>query len=113
MRPINIPTRPLGIAMGLTYLGKGITYVVLANPIGVFDIVLGLQYLAKARKAFHRGGARQSQSPAARASGFRPYSVTNIAHQLGYYETIACLDVFTAAPERIAAVTLEEIATAA
>ena len=52
MRPINIPTRPLGIAMGLTYLGKGITYVVLANPIGVFDIVLGLQYLAKARKAF-------------------------------------------------------------
>ena len=40
-------------------------------------------------------------------------SVTNIAHQLGYYETIACLDVFTAAPERIAAVTLEEIATAA
>jgi zinc protease len=40
-------------------------------------------------------------------------SVTNIAHQLGYYETIASLDLFTTAPERIAAVTLEEVAAAA
>ena len=40
-------------------------------------------------------------------------SVTNIAHQLGYYETIASVDVFTTAPARIAAVTLEEVATAA
>src|SRR5712675_637964 len=40
-------------------------------------------------------------------------SVTNIAHQLGYYDTIASVDLFTTAPERIAAVTLEEVATAA
>jgi zinc protease len=40
-------------------------------------------------------------------------SVTNIAHQLGYYETIASVDAFTTAPERIAAVTLEEVAAAA
>jgi len=40
-------------------------------------------------------------------------SVTNIAHQLGYYHTIATVDYFTTAPERIAAVTLEEVASAA
>jgi zinc protease len=40
-------------------------------------------------------------------------SVTNIAHQLGYYETIATVDVFNAAPSRIAAVTVEEVAAAA
>jgi zinc protease len=40
-------------------------------------------------------------------------SVTNIAHQLGYYDTIASVDLFTTAPARIAAVTLEEVATAA
>jgi zinc protease len=39
-------------------------------------------------------------------------SVTNIAHQLGYYETIGSMDLFTSAPARIAAVTLEEVATA-
>jgi zinc protease len=40
-------------------------------------------------------------------------SVTNIAHQLGYYETIASVDLFTTAPARIAAVTLDEVAAAA
>ena len=40
-------------------------------------------------------------------------SVTNIAHQLGYFETIASVDLFTSAPARIAAVTLEEVAAAA
>ena len=40
-------------------------------------------------------------------------SVTNIAHQLGYFQTIASLDVFTTAAARIAAVTLEEVAAAA
>jgi zinc protease len=40
-------------------------------------------------------------------------SVTNIAHQLGYYETIASVDLFTSAPARIAAVTLEQVAAAA
>ncbi len=40
-------------------------------------------------------------------------SVTNIAHQLGYYQTIATVDVFTAAPSQIAAVTLDEVAAVA
>src|SRR3954470_17915279 len=40
-------------------------------------------------------------------------SVTNIAHQLGYYETIGSLDLVTSAPDRIAAVSLEEVAAAA
>jgi zinc protease len=40
-------------------------------------------------------------------------SVTNIAHQLGYFETIGCLDTFTSAPSRIAAVTIDEVEDAA
>ncbi len=40
-------------------------------------------------------------------------SVTNIAHQIGYYETIASVDLFTASPGRIAAVTVDEVAAAA
>src|SRR6185503_3863021 len=40
-------------------------------------------------------------------------SVTNIAHQLGYFETIGSLDAFTDAPSRIAAVSLEDVAAAA
>ena len=40
-------------------------------------------------------------------------SVTNIAHQLGYFETIASVDLFTARRRAIAAVTLEEVAAAA
>jgi zinc protease len=40
-------------------------------------------------------------------------SVTNVAHQIGYFETIGGVDLFTGMPARIAAVTLEEIADAA
>jgi zinc protease len=40
-------------------------------------------------------------------------SITNIAHQLGYFATIATVDVFTNLAERIAAVTLEEVGEAA
>lgn len=40
-------------------------------------------------------------------------SVTNIAHQLGYYDTIASTDTFLTLQQRIAAVTLDEVATAA
>jgi zinc protease len=40
-------------------------------------------------------------------------SVTNIAHQLGYFETIGCLDAFTDAPARIAAVSLDDVAAVA
>jgi zinc protease len=40
-------------------------------------------------------------------------SVTNIAHQLGYFETIASVDVFTHLPSRIVAVTVEQVAAAA
>jgi zinc protease len=40
-------------------------------------------------------------------------SVTNIAHQLGYFETIASVDLFSALPAQIAAVTVEDVAAAA
>ena len=40
-------------------------------------------------------------------------SVTNIAHQLGYFETIASVDVFGDLQPRIAAVTLDEVAAVA
>jgi zinc protease len=44
---------------------------------------------------------------------FESDSVTNIAHQLGYFETIANVDVIASVPRRIAAVTIDEVATAA
>jgi zinc protease len=40
-------------------------------------------------------------------------SITNIAHQLGYFETIATVNLFLNAPAAIAAVTLDEVAAAA
>ena len=40
-------------------------------------------------------------------------SVTNIAHQLGYFETIASADFVMAAPANIAAVTTDAVGTAA
>ena len=40
-------------------------------------------------------------------------SVTNIAHQLGYFATIASVDVFAALPARLAAVTVDDVAAAA
>jgi zinc protease len=40
-------------------------------------------------------------------------SVTNIAHQLGYYETVASVDVFLTLQDRIAAVTLDDVAAIA
>ncbi len=39
-------------------------------------------------------------------------SITNIAHQLGYYDTIANADTFLTLQQRIAAVTLDEVAAA-
>jgi zinc protease len=44
---------------------------------------------------------------------FESDSVTNIAHQLGYFETIGSLRVFTSAPRSIDAVTVDDIAAAA
>ena len=44
---------------------------------------------------------------------FEADSVTNIAHQLGYFETIATVGLFTSLPARIAAVTADEVAAAA
>jgi zinc protease len=40
-------------------------------------------------------------------------SITNIAHQLGYFETVASVEVFTSLPPRVEAVTLEQVAAAA
>jgi zinc protease len=44
---------------------------------------------------------------------FESDSVTNIAHQLGYFETIGSLQAFTSAPLLIEAVTLDDVAAAA
>ena len=40
-------------------------------------------------------------------------SVTNIAHQLGYFETIGAADLLATLPSRIVAVTSEQVARAA
>jgi predicted Zn-dependent peptidase len=44
---------------------------------------------------------------------FESDSVTNIAHQLGYFATIAVPEMFSSAPSSIAAVTAEDVAKAA
>ncbi len=44
---------------------------------------------------------------------FENDSVTNLAHQIGYFETIADVSVFGSFRERIAAVTLDQVAEAA
>jgi zinc protease len=44
---------------------------------------------------------------------FESDSITNIAHQLGYFDTIANLGLFTSVPARIGAVTAEEVGNAA
>jgi zinc protease len=44
---------------------------------------------------------------------FESDSVTNIAHQLGYFDTVASVGLFHSLPERIAAVTLEQVGAAA
>jgi zinc protease len=40
-------------------------------------------------------------------------SITNIAHQIGYFETIASLDLFTGLVPRINAVSLDQVADVA
>jgi zinc protease len=40
-------------------------------------------------------------------------SVTNVAHQIGYFETIGGVELFTGLPARIAAVTVNDVAEAA
>jgi zinc protease len=44
---------------------------------------------------------------------FENDSVTNIAHQLGYFDTIATVDLFGTLPARIAAVSVDEVGAAA
>jgi len=44
---------------------------------------------------------------------FENDSITNIAHQLGYYETIDSWQIVSSMPERIEAVTLDEVAAVA
>jgi zinc protease len=44
---------------------------------------------------------------------FESDSVTNIAHQLGYFDTIASVGLFKSLPQRIAAVTVDEVGAAA
>lgn len=44
---------------------------------------------------------------------FENDSVTNLGHQLGYFQTVASVDVYKSAPERIAAVTQDQVENAA
>ena len=44
---------------------------------------------------------------------FENDSVTNLAHQLGYFQTVANLDVYQHAPESIAGVTQAQVESAA
>jgi zinc protease len=44
---------------------------------------------------------------------FESDSITNIAHQLGYFETIADVHLYMSLPARIAAVTAESVSSAA
>jgi predicted Zn-dependent peptidase len=44
---------------------------------------------------------------------FEQDSITNIAHQLGYFETIATWRFYPSIPQQIEGVTLEEVAAAA
>jgi zinc protease len=44
---------------------------------------------------------------------FENDSVTNLGHQLGYFQTVASLDVYQEAPNRIAAVTLDQVGSVA
>ena len=66
----------------------------------------------------HREGVSDAELTKAKAQlrarlVFDRDSVTNIAHQLGYFETIARADVFASLPSRIADVTLAQVAGAA
>jgi zinc protease len=65
-----------------------------------------------------RGGITAAELAKAKAQlkarlVFDSDSITNIAHQLGYFETIASLGVITHAPDSIAAVAMEQVADAA
>jgi predicted Zn-dependent peptidase len=44
---------------------------------------------------------------------FESDSVTNIAHQIGYFHTVASLDAYQGMGVRIAAVTLDDVARVA
>jgi zinc protease len=44
---------------------------------------------------------------------FENDSVTNLAHQLGFFETVASVDLFLSVPDRIRRVTRDEVADAA
>ena len=43
----------------------------------------------------------------------RSVSITNVAHQLGYFETIASVEDYRRLPSRIAATTVDEVNAAA
>jgi zinc protease len=56
---------------------------------------------------------RRAQSQLSAQLVFDSDSVTNIAHQLGYFETIAGVDLFTELPSKISAATVEDVAVVA
>ena len=82
------------------------------TPLAAVEAVL-LEELDRAR----REGITEAELGKAKAQlkarlVFDNDGISNIAHQLGYFETIAGVDVFTNAGARIAAVTLDEVVEA-
>src|SRR6185436_14191582 len=61
----------------------------------------------------HRDRGAEGEEPAARPAGVEGDSISNIAHQLGYFETIASWRLVPALRERIDGVTVEQVGEAA
>ena len=57
----------------------------------------------------HRARAVKAKNQLRARLVFENDSVTNLGHQLGYFQTVASLDVYPDAPSRIAAVTQDEV----
>jgi zinc protease len=68
--------------------------------------------------AVRRGGITASELQRAQAQlharlVFDADSITNVAHQIGFFETVASVDLLDALPSRIAAVTVDDVASVA
>ena len=92
---------PFLYSIGMT-IAEGVALAdVEAHTLSVIDDVI------------HRGISAEERARAARQLRaqlvFDQDSVTNVAHQLGYFTTIDALDVFLSLPERIAAVTVDDM----
>ncbi|HET9831326.1 MAG TPA: pitrilysin family protein [Vicinamibacterales bacterium] len=82
-------------------------------PLGDVERALLDELGAVARTGITPGELTKAKAQLNARLVFENDSVTNIAHQIGYFETIAGVDVFENFRPRIAAVTIEEVAAVA